>query len=146
VSFDLRARAGVPFRARSSIFEADHYRGSIMKRRISDTTSLATKSVGPSAETDAAAIHARVDGIDWTQVHADLNTQGWAVVPKLLTHAEADAVAGFYPLKQGFRSHVVMARHGFGRGEYKYFSYPLPPLIQALRTAAYPHLVTSANQ
>jgi hypothetical protein len=121
-----------------------------MKRRISDTAAPETKSGDPSADkapdADAAAIHARVDSIDWTQVHADLNAQGWAVVPKLLTHVEADSVADLYSQKQGFRSHVVMARHGFGRGEYKYFSYPLPPLIQALRTAAYPHLVTIANQ
>ena len=74
--------------------------------------------------------------VDWTKVHADLDAQGWAVVPKLLTHAEADSIAGLYHQEQGFRSQVIMARHGFGRGEYKYFSYPLPPLIQALRTAA----------
>jgi uncharacterized protein len=120
-----------------------------MKRRISDTADPETKSVDPSAvkaPASAAAIHARVDGIDWTQIRADLDAQGWAVVPKLLTHAEADSVAGLYAQKQGFRSHVVMARHGFGRGEYKYFSYPLPPLIQALRTAAYPHLTPIANQ
>ena len=72
--------------------------------------------------------------------------RGWAVVPKLLTHTEAASVAGLYPQEQVFRSHVVMARHGFGRGEYKYFSYPLPPLIQTLRTTAYPHLVPIANQ
>ena len=88
-----------------------------MNRRISDTAAPEAKSAGSSAETDAAAIHARVDGIDWMQVRADLNAQGWAVVPILLTHAEADAVAGLYPQKQGFRSHVVMARHGFGRGD-----------------------------
>ena len=50
------------------------------------------------------------------------------MVPKLLTHAEADSIAGLYHQEQGFRSQVIMARHGFGRGEYKYFSYPLPPL------------------
>lgn len=88
----------------------------------------------------------RMDSIDWEKIRADLDSQGWAVVPKLLTHAQADLIAGLYPRDQGFRSHVIMARHGFGRGEYKYFSYPLPPLIQTLRSAAYPHLVPLANQ
>lgn len=94
----------------------------------------------------STAIQARVDGVDWAKIYTDLDAQGWAVVPKLLTHAEADLIAGLYHLEQGFRSHIIMARHGFGRGEYKYFSYPLPPLIQALRTAAYPHLAPIANQ
>ncbi len=86
--------------------------------------------MGTESENDCTAIRVRLDRIDWTKIRADLDTQGWAVVPKLLTHAEADTIAGLYPQEQGFRSHVVMARHGFGRGEYKYFRYPLPPLIQ----------------
>lgn len=94
----------------------------------------------------AAEIQARVDAIDWAKVHAALDDQGWAVVPKLLTHAEAHSIARLYQQDEGFRSQVIMARHGFGRGQYKYFSYPLPPLIQALRTAAYPHLVPIANR
>ncbi|QEX25173.1 prolyl 4-hydroxylase [Hypericibacter adhaerens] len=109
-----------------------------------------SKSAGASAGTEstanAAAIRSRLDGVDWSKVQADLDAQGWAVLPKLLRHAEADLIAGLYHQEQGFRSHVIMARHGFGRGEYKYFNYPLPPLIQALRTAAYPHLVPIANQ
>jgi hypothetical protein len=92
-----------------------------------------TKATTPFMETgggtDCTAIKARVDSIDWTKIRTDLDTQGWAVVPKLLTQAEADSIAGLYPQEEGVRSHVVMARHGFGRGEYKYFSYPLPPLI-----------------
>jgi hypothetical protein len=91
-------------------------------------------------------IETRLDQVDWAQVHADLDAQGWSVAPSLLTHAEADAISGLYHRAEGFRSHVVMARHGFGRGEYKYFSYPLPPLIQALRTAAYPRLAPIANR
>ena len=101
-----------------------------------------SEAANPSMGTDdCPAIKVRLDHIDWTKIRADLDTQGWAVVPKLLTHAEAGSIADLYPQEQGFRSHVVMARHGFGRGEYKYFRYPLPPLIQTLRTAAYPHLV-----
>ena len=93
-----------------------------------------------------AEIQARVDAVDWTKVHADLDAQGWAIMPKLLTCPEADFIAALYRQEQGFRSQVIMARHGFGRGEYKYFSYPLPSLIQALRMAAYPHLAPIANQ
>jgi hypothetical protein len=94
----------------------------------------------------SSSIEARINAADWTRVHTDLDAQGWSVVPKLMTEAEADLIAGLYGQEEGFRSHVIMARHGFGRGEYKYFSYPLPPLIQELRTAAYPQLVPIANQ
>lgn len=96
--------------------------------------------------TVSATIDSRVDNIDWAKLRADLDVQGWAVAPHLLTHMEADSIAGLYNQQQGFRSQVIMSRHGFGRGEYKYFSYPLPPLIQALRTAAYPRLAPIANQ
>ena len=92
------------------------------------------------------AIQARVDAVDWARIHAELDAQGWSVVPDLLTHAEADSIADLYDQDKVFRSQVIMARHGFGRGQYKYFSYPLPPLIHALRTATYPHLVPIANR
>jgi hypothetical protein len=88
----------------------------------------------------------RIGAIDWPRVSADLDAQGWAILPKLLDHAEADAIAGLYRQEAGFRSRVVMARHGFGRGEYRYFSYPLPDLIQSLRTCAYPRLAPIANR
>jgi hypothetical protein len=99
-----------------------------------------------ASRTVSAAIESRVDNIDWAKVRADLDVQGWAIVPRLLTHAEADSVAGLYRQERGFRSQVIMSRHGFGQGEYKYFSYPLPPLIQELRTAAYPQLAPFANE
>jgi uncharacterized protein len=98
----------------------------------------------PSPHSDA--IRGRVENIDWTRVHGDLDAQGWAMVPRLLTPAEADSIAGLYHQEKGFRSQVIMARHGFSRGEYKYFSYPLPPLIQELRRAAYLRLAPLANQ
>ena len=82
---------------------------------------------------------------DWASVAQALDTEGWAILPGLLTLDEADAMADLYPRDQGFRSKVVMARHGFGRGEYKYFSYPLPPAVQALRTGLYPRLAPIAN-
>ena len=93
-----------------------------------------------------AEIEQRVDAIDWSCVSDDLDAQGWAILSNLVNPAEADAIAGLYGREDGFRSRVVMARHGFGLGEYKYFSYPLPDLIQALRTSAYPHLAPIANR
>jgi hypothetical protein len=88
----------------------------------------------------------RVDAIDWAAVSADLNAQGWTVVPGLFSASECDGVAGLYDCGAGFRSHIVMARHGFGQGEYRYFTYPLPPLVAAMRTALYPHLAPIANR
>lgn len=114
---------------------------SLRKMNINGTD--AASATGPA--TDAAPIEARIDALDWKRIYADLDAQGWAVVPRLLTDAEAGSVASLYHQDRGFRSQVIMARHGFGRGEYKYFSYPLPSLIQALRTAAYRHLVPIAN-
>src|ERR1700690_4450002 len=89
--------------------------------------------------------HARVAAIDWTQATNDLDAQGCAVLKGLLTPEECSELAALYPEHQIFRSRVVMGRHGFGRGEYKYFSYPLPDLLGELRTAVYSHLVPVAN-
>jgi len=87
----------------------------------------------------------RVGAVDWTAVSADLDAQGWAVLPGLVGDRDGGAIVGAYGGGKGFRSHVVMARHGFGQGEYRYFSYPLPDLVQDLRTALYPRLVPIAN-
>ncbi len=94
----------------------------------------------------ALSIEERIEAVDWPGVAAELDGQGWAIMPRLLSHAEADLVAGLYAQDGGFRSRVVMARHGFGRGEYRYFSYPLPELIQSLRTSAYQRLAPIANR
>ena len=88
----------------------------------------------------------RLEAIDWSAISSDLDAQGWAVMPKLLSANECDAIASLYQKDEGFRSKVVMARHGFGRGEYKYFAYPLPPLIETLRTDLYPNLAPIANR
>ncbi len=84
--------------------------------------------------------------IDWTAAAQALDVQGWAILPKLLPSADCDATAALYDGGAGFRSHVVMARHGFGRGEYRYFAYPLPETVARLRTALYPHLAPIANR
>jgi hypothetical protein len=82
---------------------------------------------------------------DWMRVAAELDQQGWAVLPGLLTATQCIATTALYESDDAFRSRVVMARHGFGRGEYKYFRYPLPPLVARLRAGLYPHLATIAN-
>jgi len=81
---------------------------------------------------------------DWAGAAAGLNAQGWALLPKLIDASTAARLRGLYE-KEVFRSHVIMARHGFGRGEYKYFSYPLPDPIAKLRPALYAHLAPIAN-
>ncbi len=82
---------------------------------------------------------------DWTRIAAELDEQGWAILPGLVSGAGCEALAKLYDREDGFRSRVVMARHGFGRGEYRYFSYPLPGPVEKLRTGLYPHLAAIAN-
>lgn len=88
----------------------------------------------------------RLAAIDWAAVHADLDAQGTAVVPALLPPRACRGISALALRDEGFRSRVVMARHGFGRGEYRYFSYPLPSMVERLRTALYPPLVPVANR
>ncbi len=90
--------------------------------------------------TPPSDIAARVKAIDWLQAGHELDTQGCAVLKELLSAEECRAFAALYPDDSRFRSRVVMGRHGFGRGEYKYFAYPLPDLIAQLRPALYAEL------
>jgi hypothetical protein len=96
--------------------------------------------------TETPSVEDRLAVIDWPAVERDLDGQGSAVIPGLLSPAECNAVAGLYAQEAGFRSRVVMGRHGFGRGEYRYFAYPLPDLVQDLRTGLYPRLAPLANR
>jgi hypothetical protein len=93
-----------------------------------------------------AGIDERIDALDWNGIARDLDAHGSAMIPRLLSPGECDALAGAYDDDAIYRSQVVMARHGFGRGEYRYFRYPLPGLVQALRAAFYPRLVPVANR
>jgi hypothetical protein len=86
------------------------------------------------------------DAIDWPAVEAALDAQGCAILPGLLSPAESAAIDALYEDDARFRSRVVMARHGFGRGEYKYFADPLPAPVAALRTGLYPPLAAIANR
>lgn len=86
------------------------------------------------------------DDIDWISAAEALGSNGWAVLPGLLDPIACEQVAALYDAPEHFRSQVIMARHGFGRGEYRYFAYPLPDPVQALRTRLYPPLAGIANR
>lgn len=89
---------------------------------------------------------ARLEGLDWPALEEELDAAGSAVLKNVLSAEECDAIARLYPEEERFRSRVVMSRHGFGRGEYKYFAYPLPAVLEDLRTGLYARLVAVANR
>jgi hypothetical protein len=95
---------------------------------------------------DAAHALSSIASLDWHAVSNDLNESGNALLREVLTSVECEALASMYSYDENFRSRVVMARHGFGSGEYQYFRYPLPNLLQELRTALYERLAPIANQ
>jgi hypothetical protein len=103
----------------------------------------ARRAVRPAEHSDLAA---RVGALDWEGITGDLDAQGCAVLKRLLTPDECSDIAALYPDDAPFRSRVVMARHGFGRGEYKYFAYPLQDIIARLRPALYARLAGIANR
>ena len=88
----------------------------------------------------------RIDAITWEQVSRDLDAEGYATVRSVLSTDECEEIRSLYEKREIFRSNVVMERHGFGRGEYRYFSYPLPGLVATLRASVYPHLVPIADR
>lgn len=94
---------------------------------------------------DAVTLSSRSGAISPTTLADDLNAWGCARLEALLNPEECDAMAGLYGTDAPFRSHIHMARHGFGRGEYKYFAHPLPDMVQALRQDLYPLLAPIAN-
>jgi len=83
---------------------------------------------------------------DWAEIERSLDAHGNAVLPRVLRPEQCEKLAALYAKDDGFRSRIVMARHNFGRGEYKYFAYPLPPLLHRLRHALYPYLAPIANR
>jgi uncharacterized protein len=108
-----------------------------------------TAIVGSEMMTSAdksTPIAERVKTIDWHRVLDELNTQGNAKLDRILTPAECRELSSLYQQEDTFRSTVVMQQHGFGRGEYRYFKYPLPSIVASLRTAVYPLLVPFANR
>ncbi|WP_066740612.1 2OG-Fe(II) oxygenase [Cupriavidus sp. D384] len=94
----------------------------------------------------SAAIRQQIDARDWPGIGRDLDAYGCTAIRALISPAMCDALAALYPQDALYRSRIDMRRHGFGRGEYKYFAYPLPDVVAALRTALYPHLAPIANR
>jgi hypothetical protein len=87
----------------------------------------------------------KIDALPWDDLRAGIDTEGWVATGPLLSAAECDRLIALYDREDGFRGRVVMARHGLGRGEYRYFDYPLPDTVAGLRAALYPHLAPLAN-
>src|ERR1700756_791331 len=104
----------------------------------------ATEISGALPETAGAV--ARIEALDWPEIGKNLDEQGNATLAGVLTPQECEELASLYRNEDAFRSRVVMERHGFGRGEYKYFSYPLPDIVQAMRTELYSRLAPRANR
>jgi hypothetical protein len=105
-----------------------------------------TTAAARAASASGPVVAQRIAGLDWPRIAADLEAHGCATVPSVLEPGDCAALAGAYARDEGFRSRVVMAQHGFGRGEYKYFAYPLPDVVAELRTALYPQLAAIANR
>ncbi len=91
------------------------------------------------------SVEARVAAYDWKALASELDSYGCAVLPKLLTPEDCHDIAALYRDESHFRSHIIMARHGFGKGEYRYFNYPLPDLVGGIRTVLYPRFAGVAN-
>jgi len=100
----------------------------------------------PASVTARPDIADRIETIDWSRVTRDLDECGSTTFPNLFDADQCTALADLYSHDELFRSRVVMARHGYGRGEYKYFSYPLPEIVATLRTGIYPQLAPIANR
>ena len=107
---------------------------------------MSAPAMGTATISPAEEIAERIRALDWSRASRDLDAAGNAMLEGLLSPDECRSLAELYPADDLFRSRIVMARHGFGRGEYKYFSYPLPEIIAGLRTALYPHLAPIANR
>jgi uncharacterized protein len=92
------------------------------------------------------AIQSRVDAVDWETARESLCARGYAVTDPILSPQECASIVSLFNDPARFRSHIIMERHRFGVGDYKYFSNPLPDLVTDVRTAAYPHLAKVANE
>jgi len=111
-----------------------------------ETVSFMNAIATANGAISAANALSRIRTLDWERISRELDDHGNAILQRILSVNECQALAAFYPDDSLFRSRVVMARHGFGRGEYKYFDYPLPELVAEVRTAIYPRLAQIANR
>jgi hypothetical protein len=107
---------------------------------------MSARDFGATTGPSANGLAERVESLDWDWITRELDARGSALIQRLLLPVEYDDLAMLYSCDDMFRSRVVMARHGYGRGEYKYFGYPLPDAVASLRTAMYPRLAPIANR
>jgi hypothetical protein len=114
--------------------------------RMADTPRECENPAQPKETAMAPTIDQRVASLDWSRIETQLDATGHAVSGPLLSPAECAQIAALYAHDTGFRSRVVMQQHGYGQGEYRYFAYPLPDSIAALRRAFYPRLAATANR
>lgn len=112
-----------------------------MDKAVTPTNSAARQHRAP-----ASPLAQRVAGFAWEHIAADLDERGYAVTGPILTAAECNELIAAYDNDTAFRSRIIMARHAFGRGEYKYFAYPLPSTVATLRSVLYPPLAAIANR
>src|SRR6266852_1725282 len=105
------------------------------------------RAVAPEGHNEmSSTIQERIDAVDWRIADESLSARGYAVTDPILTREECASIISLYNEPNRFRSHIIMERHRFGVGDYKYFSHPLPELVSDLRTTAYPHLAKVANE
>jgi uncharacterized protein len=116
-----------------------------LRARFGSMSEVITARGEHAARSATRALAAKVAALDWSKIVAELDAHGCATTGPLLSPEQCAALANTYDADAPFRSRVVMARHGFGRGEYKYFAYPLPEAVAALRGALYPPLAAIAN-
>jgi uncharacterized protein len=114
-----------------------------MKTLLETRATVPKKAGLPLSDAAGAVSHIRT--LDWQSIANELNESGNVVMKSILTPEECEALASLYEDDVHFRSCVVMSRHGFGRGEYKYFRYPLPEILQGLRISLYERLANVAN-
>ncbi|GFE82200.1 prolyl 4-hydroxylase [Steroidobacter agaridevorans] len=113
---------------------------------IQQDSTMAATAANKVSEVATRGLADGIDALDWQRLSDELGGHGHAIIPSLLQPKQCSALADLYASKDLFRSRVVMSRHGFGRGEYQYFKYPLPELVGSLRRALYPHLAPIANR
>jgi hypothetical protein len=122
---------------------------SMQRRKLSAEQRLSLRESGSRPEGGAAekptSMAKRIEALDWRAAEESLSARGYAVTAPILTGEECASVVAFFDDESRFRSHIIMERHRFGAGDYKYFANPLPEIVAELRTSAYPHLAKIAN-
>jgi hypothetical protein len=114
--------------------------------RVSRQSKKLESSSAPTPRKIEASVDDRVAALNWARIERDLDAQGYAMTGAILHAAECAEMIALYPDRERFRSRVVMERHNYGVGEYKYFARPMPPLVEDLRVAMYRKLAPTANR